>query len=85
MAKRDDVKQLEEDLQKALQDQTDSNPPVLYVYDAQDEEGISILQLDASTPQTDTMGIPFAFPLTMFDVMKARALAYGVALERRYS
>lgn len=85
MAKKDDVKQLEEDLQKALQDQSDTNPPVLYVHDATDEEGISLLQLDASTSLTEEMGIPFAFPLTVFDAMKARALAYGVTLERRYS
>lgn len=89
MAKGESVKQLEEDLQKALQDQSDTNPPVLYVSDTQDEEGISLLKVDASTSQrvlwqADEMGIPLVFELTKFDVMKARALAFGVTLERRY-
>lgn len=89
MAKGDSVKQLEEDLQKILQDQGDTNPPVLYAHDATDKDGISILLVDPSkiplVSGLEEMGIPFAFELTKFDVMKARALAFGVTLERRYS
>lgn len=85
MAKGDNVKQLEEELQKVLQDVSTTNPPVLYVHDIQDEEGISLLQLDASTSLTEEMGIPFVFPLDRFDIMKARVLAFGVTLERRYA
>ncbi|MDE2591102.1 MAG: hypothetical protein KGL95_15700 [Patescibacteria group bacterium] len=86
MTKGDSVKQVEVDLQKLMQDVSVTNPPaVLYVNDAQDIEGISLLQLDASTEITEVIGIPFVFELTKFDVMKARALAFGVVLERRYT
>ena len=88
MAKGDNVKRLEEDLQKALQETSDF-VPLIYVRDATDSEGISLLQVDPTTTiatnDLEIIGIPFVFELTKFDVMKARALAFGVILERRYT
>ena len=84
MAKGDNVKRLEEDLQYALQEE-DTQPKVIYVNDDVDTDGISILKVSQPFPlDMDIVGIPLAFELTKLGVMEARALAFGYTLVRRY-
>lgn len=90
MAKSDVQKRLEEELQKALEEEdtpvVKDMPTVLYVKDAQDIEGNTVLQVvEPDAFDIDTMGIPLVFPLSQLDIMQARTLAFGVTLERRYS
>lgn len=84
MAKKDSTEQLDEDLQKVLQEE-DTQPKVIYVYDDIDADGISILKVSQPFPlEMDSVGIPLAFELTKLGVMEARCLAFGYTLVRRY-
>ena len=79
------LRQLEQDLEIALQEEDASQPKVIYLNDDVDTDGISILKVSMPFPlDMDIVGIPLAFELTKLGVMEARALAFGYTLVRRY-
>jgi hypothetical protein len=75
------------DLQREPEPEPEPEPQstMIYVDGKLDKDGLTVLVVDlTTTADLETMGILEQFYPDRYEVMKARAQAYGYTLERRY-
>jgi hypothetical protein len=75
------------DLQREPDPEQEPEPQstTIYVDGKLDKDGLTVLVVDlATTADLETMGVTDTFYPDRLEVMKARALAHGYTLERRY-